>query len=64
MSQNVAIVLPLPVVLALVVLLLVLLVLSAVALSLHAAAPVCYPPGGEGGHPGIDDADGFEAAQP
>lgn len=51
MSQTVAIVLPLPVVLALVVLLFVLLVLSAVVLSLHAPAPVRFPspPGEQGG---------------
>ncbi|WP_292044762.1 hypothetical protein [Massilia sp. UBA6681] len=51
MSQTVAIVLPLPVLLALVVLLFVLLVLSAVVLSLHAPAPVRLPspPGEQGG---------------
>jgi hypothetical protein len=51
MSQTVAIVLPLPVVLALVVLLFVLLVLSAVVLSMNASAPVRFPspPGEQGG---------------
>lgn len=63
MIQSVAIVFPLPVMLALVVLLLVLLVLSAVALSLHGPAPVRFPPGEEGGRPGVDDADGLPAAQ-
>lgn len=65
MSQTVAIVLPLPVVLALVVLLFVLLVLSAVVLSLNSPAPVRFPspPGEKGGHPGADDTDGLPAAQ-
>ena len=65
MSQTVAIVLPLPVVLALVVLLFVLLVLSAVVLSLNASAPVRFPspPGEKGGRAGADDADGLPAAQ-
>ncbi|WP_209588437.1 hypothetical protein [Massilia sp. BHUDP2] len=65
MSQTVAIVLPLPVVLALVVLLFVLLVLSAVVLSLHSPAPVRFPspPGENGGCPGADDAERLPAAQ-
>ena len=65
MSQTVAIVLPLPVVLALVVLLFVLLVLSAVVLSMNASAPLQYPspPGEKGGRPGVDDTDGLPAAQ-
>ncbi len=65
MSQTVAIVLPLPVVLALVALLFVLLVLTAVVLSMNASAPVRFPspPGENGGRAGVDDADGLPTAQ-
>lgn len=63
MSQTVAIVFPMPVVLALVALLLLLLVLSAVALSMHAQAEIRFPPGEQGARPGLDDPDGLQAAQ-
>ncbi|WP_152594720.1 hypothetical protein [Massilia sp. BSC265] len=63
MSQTVAIVFPLPVVIALVALLLVLLAWSAVVLSLRAQVEIHFPPGEQGARPALDDPDGLQAAQ-